>query len=100
MRPITVLDGSTAARFRDGLTALPDRRVSTGSGPEPRSTPPRQRSCASTSTGSTTSTKSSATRSATASWSSSHGASNNASEPKTFSSGWRRRIRHLYKGRQ
>jgi diguanylate cyclase (GGDEF)-like protein len=27
MRPITVLDGSTAARFRDGLTALPDRRA-------------------------------------------------------------------------
>ena len=27
MRPITVLDGSTVARFRDGLTALPDRRA-------------------------------------------------------------------------
>src|ERR1700722_6394874 len=27
MRPITVLDGSTAARFRDGLTTLPDRRA-------------------------------------------------------------------------
>src|ERR1700722_11687767 len=27
MRPITVLDGSTVARFRDALTALPDRRA-------------------------------------------------------------------------
>jgi diguanylate cyclase (GGDEF)-like protein len=27
MRPITVLDGAAAARLRDGLTALPDRRA-------------------------------------------------------------------------
>ncbi|HEY3926466.1 MAG TPA: GGDEF domain-containing protein, partial [Acidothermaceae bacterium] len=27
MRPITVLDGSTVSRFRDALTALPDRRA-------------------------------------------------------------------------